>query len=278
MVLSKATKADADQRQLSSPLRRIVRILDSVLPSANSLPNGLTFWSRALNTERQLTSQTTTETARALVIFRDETERAYVGMARTQLDVNDYDASFAALRAASEFTLFSANGNQIVGHLSPPVMGVLRLCSKVEQPTDYLLPDAEFTAVREAVERLEKLLARLPEDDALVIVLGEQIAQMKRALIDYQIGGEYILRRAVYAFDGAVVNQFSGERESPAKEEIFEAARHVTQTAKRLLLATGIVAAGLLGAQEIGQVLAETTEFYVAGYLPPAATTDLPTR
>lgn len=226
---------------------RMYAFLISIPSHADNTQN-LSAWATALgikeiDTSRQarLVSERLAELSRELDHIRD-------GMKSANFSPHLYTRALAALDAAFSPMYLSSSWSHVKQQLKVEHMLALQFCGEI-------LPDEEDEIQQADLDEISSLLAELESlsvnhdqiPDRLRRLIENQVAQIRAAVASYKIAGAKVLREAVRASYGELVEAkdlINEHKNSPAISKLAEVWRKVNNVADVALKVDGVVQLG----------------------------------
>lgn len=248
---------------MSNPLQRCHAVFVRAAAVEGSFP-GWDAWSRILEINEVTDALRPARVAASLALLREEMDRGReMVRLHTRLSPQNVDGYFTSLNNSLHIPRQNESWTNIRGYLTTPALHMLGVCAE-SIPDDELPIGAENEAdLRGQLEELEKAITAdtsLPK--TLLLFLTEQVARMRRAILEYQITGAVGLWRgaasvsAELAFREADLKPFK-------KSELMRKLSRLIRLAGTTAKAAVLTAAALGGSAEIGETLATTLDYWV---------------
>jgi hypothetical protein len=258
----------------SNPVARVLAVFSRALqvPAGNGPLGG---WAKVFS-EGPVQVASSAGVLRCLALLHEEIDRAEAALvgARVRTEIIKPHLDMLRLAASVESAV---SGWQHVSALIQQnnALGVLAVAAEMHPSDESMLTVEELEPIYAALATLVEAIRELPADDPVRWFLSEQYQELMRGLEAHRITGADALRRAVYQFDGAIRNQYSGikmdDADSPLSAEqrqAIGASISVSSAIKTALCTLGFVAAlgaGIEGADKIAAKAAVAHVYLLTG-------------
>lgn len=218
------------------------------LPGHQDTTQNLSAWADALGIGESDTSRQARLVSERLATLSRELDHIREGMKSANFSSHLYTKALAAFDAAFSPMYLSSTWNHVRQQLKPEHMLALQFCGEILPDEEDEIQQADLDEISSLLAELESLAAKSDQiPERLRRLIETQVAQIRAAVASYKIAGAKVLREAVRASYGELVEAkdiITEHKNSPEVSKLAEVWRKVNAVADAALKVDGVVQLG----------------------------------